>query len=238
VHAAVTDHRIPREPGKPSRFSPPREEAPVIAAPLRPFYARWLTPAERKSPRDLGLALVQLARDKQEHLDALPLALHLLEDALAEHPRDLGVWEAKATCLLLLGQRLPEALAACERVLAAAPEDEVALKLAGLVSLQLEEYETAQGYWRRAMTLNPWMAEYRANFALALSRTGQWEEALRTCRKALDLDPFNAQARTLLAVCLHRQGDKSGALAEFDKVRALQPPDLDMLWEQFRRETH
>ncbi len=236
AHTAATDHRIPREPSRPSR-SVSHEKAPASAAPLKAFYDPWLRPEERESPRYLALALAQIARDKKEMLDSLSLALHLLEEALVEHPRDLALWEAKGTCLLLLQQRLPEALAAFQGVLAEVPNDEGALKLAGLASLQLGEYKSAVDYWRRAAALNPWMADYRASLALALSRLGQWDEALRTCRKAIELDPFNAQARVLLAVCLHRRGDKAQAQAEFEQVRALQAPDFDMLRELFLKET-
>jgi tetratricopeptide (TPR) repeat protein len=236
AHTAATDHRILREPAKPSR-SLAHERGTAALVPLRDFYDSGLTPKERQSPRYLALALVQIARDKKEMFDSLPLALRLLEEALVEDPRDLGLWEAKGTCLLLLQQRMPEALAAFQRVLAEVPNNEMVLKLAGLASLQLGEYEKSVDYWHRAAALNPWMADYRASHALALSQMGRWDEALRASRKAIELDPFNSQARVLLAVCLHRRGYKTQAQIEFERVRALQPPDFDTLRELFLKET-
>ena len=66
--------------------------------------------------RDLGLALARLADDDKEPGPRVaPLAVPLLESAVANDPEDWLAWEAKARLLEAVGRR-SEALAAYQTV--------------------------------------------------------------------------------------------------------------------------
>jgi predicted CXXCH cytochrome family protein len=234
VHTAMNDHRILRAPG---RAAAQATKSFPFRAPVRLFRADELTDAQLNSPRELGLVLVQIARDKGRLRDELPLAVGLIERALVDNPRDIALWEHKGTALVLRRDRLPEALAAFETVLQLCPDHEVALSQAAFVTQLMEKYEEALPYWRRAVAISPRQENYRFNLAMTLSRLRRWPEALDACREAVRLDPFSGRNRVLLAVCLHHNGEQEQARAEFEKVRSLKPPDFDGLKRQFEEGT-
>jgi Flp pilus assembly protein TadD len=236
VHTAMTDHRILRAPGKVHPSSTSRQKR-VFSSPLRLFREEELSAQQFQSPRELGIVVVAIARDKGKYREELPLALRLIERALVDHPRDLALWEHKGTSLVLRKERLPEALAAFETLLQLCPEHEIALSQAAFVNQTMEDYEAALPYWRRAVAISPEQENYRFNLGMTLSRLGRWQEARDACQEAVRLDPFSGRNRVLLAVCLHKTGDKQKAQEEFAKVRVLKPPEFEVLQRQFEDET-
>src|SRR5262249_36412479 len=88
VHTAITDDRIPRAPGKVYHGADRPKSRPPFGSALRFFREEELPPEQRQSPRELGIVLVQLARDKGKFREELPLALRLIERALVDHPDD------------------------------------------------------------------------------------------------------------------------------------------------------
>jgi tetratricopeptide (TPR) repeat protein len=237
VHTAMTDHRIPRAPGKMYQGQGDGKAPPPFGAPLQFFRADELPAEQLHSPRELGIILVENARDKGKWRDELPLALRLIERALVDHPKDLALWEHKGTSLVLRRERLPEALAAFETLLQLCPDHESALSEAAYCHQLMENYEAALPYWQRAVAVSPQQENYRFNMAMALSRLGRWREALRAAEQAVRLDPFSGRNRTMLALCLHKTGKKELAREEFEKVRALKPQEFEMLQEQYEEET-
>src|SRR5262249_41635716 len=121
VHTASTDHRVPRDPGRPAaRRSGPRPPFPLV-----PFYAGQPGPAAPDGARDLGLALLRTAAPGQPDAEELArTALPLLEAAVDRGAGDLAARVGKGRALLQLG-RPAEALAAFEAVLASRPDSEV-----------------------------------------------------------------------------------------------------------------
>jgi hypothetical protein len=237
VHTAMTDHRIPRAPGKANHGQDRPKSRPPFGSALRFFREEELPPEQRQSPRELGIVLVQLARDKGRFREELPLALRLIERALVDHPEDITLWEHKGTNLVLRRERLPEALAAFEKLLQLCPDHETALSEAAFCHQLMRNHEAAIPYWHRAIEVNPQQENYRFNLAMDLSRLRRWQEALQAAEQALRLDPFSPRNRTMLALCLHKMGRKEQAREEFDKVRALKPLELQMLEMQFEEET-
>jgi hypothetical protein len=87
----------------------------------------------------------------------------------------------------------------------------------------------AHPYWRRAITVNPWKPEYRRRLSLLLVKEDAWNEARTQCEAWLRLDPFSTEARATRVRCLLAAGDKTEARAEFARIEALSPPNLDEL---------
>jgi tetratricopeptide (TPR) repeat protein len=237
VHTAMTDHRVPRAPGKVHHAPERRKSRPPFGAPLRFFREDELPPEQLQSPRELGIVLVQSTRDKGRYRDDLPLALRLIERALVDHPDDLELWEHKGTNLVMRRERLPEALAAFEKLLQLCPDHESALSEAAFCHQLMRNHEAALPYWQRVIKVNPEQENYRFNMAMVLLRLRRWQEALDAAEQAVRLDPFSARNRTMLALCLHKTGRKEQARTEFEKVRALKPPELEALEQQFEEET-
>ncbi len=101
AHTAVTDHRVPRRPGAAEARRPPR----TGGLPVMNFRQDELVPEDADAARDLGVALVQLARQPGPLRERLPpVAAPLLEAAVRSAPGDVLAWEARAEALALLGR--------------------------------------------------------------------------------------------------------------------------------------
>jgi tetratricopeptide (TPR) repeat protein len=127
----------------------------------------------------------------------------LLEQAVRYDPDDLDAREAKGAALLLQ-RRVRESLAAFETVLAHSPRRERSLVQAARLTQQLQQRDASRRYWRQAVAVNPWMANYRQSLALLLAEQGAWEDCRRQCEVWLRLDPASGEARALLAKCQTR----------------------------------
>jgi tetratricopeptide (TPR) repeat protein len=150
----------------------------------------------------------------------------LLASAVGNDPEDWPAWEAQAQLLTALGRR-GEALADCQRVLAGAPRRETALADGAALARQLGQRDLAIDYWRRASAVNPWAPEYRGGLATLLAAKEAWDE----------VRPASVEARMLWVTALLRAGRKDEARAEFDKVKALRPPNFAKLQAWFARES-
>jgi Tfp pilus assembly protein PilF len=215
IHTTVVDHRILRR-------DEPSGAVPAVAPrpgqmPLVPFHQDLIDPESVEAARDKGLAILSTAKQQQ-----LPpwareavgqLAQPLLDKAVRHDPDDIAALEGRALALALQG-RPREALAGCEQVLHRAPRREATLALAADMAATMNQLDSAQGYWERALDVNPWLAHYHARFAEVLGRRGRWSEALERCRAALRLNPAK-DVRKLLVNCLLRRGDREGAEGEF-----------------------
>src|SRR5262249_43070097 len=141
-------------------------------------------------------------------------------------PEDWDAWLAKAQALRAQGRR-SEAIAALEAVLAKEPRREMALTSAASLAQDLGQVDAAVDYWRRAVAVNPWAANYRRSLCLLLARKGAWEERRADAEAWLRLDPASIDARQTWVGCLLHTGHKDEGRAEFDKIRALHPANFD-----------
>ncbi len=225
AHTASTNHRILRRKENAGHGSLARKLWADL--PITLFHDG--DPKDPERTRDLGIGLVALmSKGKIEPLLYNSRALGLLEAATLRDPDDVEAWQARGHALMLRNQRLP-ALTAFETVLAKRPDYETILIAAAATAQGLQDHERALKYWRRAVELNPWMPEYRANFAGLLARQGALDEVRRQCDELLKLDPGHVEARMLRINCMLRAGQSTDALAEFAKVEALRPPNLEEL---------
>jgi tetratricopeptide (TPR) repeat protein len=156
----------------------------------------------------------------------------MLESALRQAPDDVMAWQAKGWAFQL-ARRHAEALAAFQSALDRAPRLESALVGAGTSAYALGQVEPALGYWRRAVEINPYAAQYRQYLALLLREKGEWEAVRPHCEAWLRLDPASAEARALWVDCLLHAGQVPEAREEFRKLEALAPPNLAELRARF-----
>jgi Tfp pilus assembly protein PilF len=234
AHTAATDHRILR---RADRVAPEESRRPRRVLSFVPFRRERLDPDDRDAGRDLGLALVQaFAQGKASPEGAGAEILGMLEDAVQHDPGDTEAQEGKALVLTFL-KRPDEALAAYEAVLARAPNREISLARAAMLTQKQRRYEQALSYWRRTVAENPYEASYRASLAQLLARQKAWSEARPHSDAWLRLDPGNVKARMLWVSCLLRTGEPDLARTEFEKIKRLRPANLPLLEARFAVES-
>jgi tetratricopeptide (TPR) repeat protein len=189
-----------------------------------------MTAQERTdAERDLGVGIGK--RDPEAAAYALPL----LEAALAARPDDTIAWEIKGWSLGLL-DRGHEGIVAMRTALAQAPNRESALLGLAFVATKANQSQLAIDAFRRVIAINPWNERYRAEFAQALGRAGDWRGAVAACREALRLNPVRFELRKLLVQCLLQLGESERARAELETVLEFAPSDRDALLRWFARQ--
>jgi tetratricopeptide (TPR) repeat protein len=226
AHAAITDHRIPRSPDQ-----PPRPDSGLGPTDLRllSFFREQVHSPDPEYERDLGVALGtipwQAPADKDSRRKA-ERALPLLDKAVRRAPGDVAAWEAKGVALVSLG-RPAKALEALDKALEREPGRELTLSQAARVAEELDRGEAMLNYCRKLVAVNPWNAEGRGLLARAYFALEKWDQAQAAAKKTLELDPASCTARMVLVGCLLKRGEQREAEAEFDRIVALQPPNLD-----------
>jgi len=86
------------------------------------------------------------------------------------------------------------------------------------------DYDAALTSYRLALRDKPDDLRVLQNMAIAYSRTGRLEEAIRAYRRALEIDPSVSGAHYGLAFLLIKRGDLSGAEKHLEAFLA-SPPD-------------
>ena len=106
---------------------------------------------------------------------------------------------------------------------------EVTLRNAAELAMVLKKWDTAIGYWDRALQVNPWRWEYHYGLASAHAQKGAWGHAVMAANKALQFNPARLEIRDLLMVGYVQLGDKAKARAEVDRILGFNPPDAEQL---------
>jgi tetratricopeptide (TPR) repeat protein len=146
-----------------------------------------------------------------------------LQGFLAELRRHLHAVAATAGTLETASQRT-QALLEEERSLAAdARERELRaearrLNNAGVLSYHQGAYDTSVQQFRRALELDPSLAEAWNNLALAHTEMRRDGEALEAFKKALELDPSVGQVFNNLGYLYHRRGEHENALEMYERA--------------------
>jgi tetratricopeptide (TPR) repeat protein len=228
AHTAITDHRITR---RIQAASPPPQARKLRPGevPLRHFHRDLAAPNDPEMDRDLGLALVALAKERSPASRQLSeMALDYLNPAIRRGPQDIPAWIARAKALALLGQ-VREALTSCERVLALVPSREESLMDAARYAEQLDDRTLAITYWERHRAVNPSSATSQFELARVRSLEKEWDKAVSECREVLQRNPTHINARLLLVGYHLERGEKALAKAEFEIVLSLRPSDPEGL---------
>lgn len=224
THTAITDHTVPRS-AKPAPAQKAEDPAVTGLALLMPFGAKRLEENNPDKHRNLGIALLVVARKQHDTGVArtyVERALPLLEKATANDPADTPAWEARAIAYFLADEP-GLALTSVLTVLQLEPERETALLLAANITMQLLRPAEAREYATRALKIDPWSWQAYHLVAASLVQERNWERGAVACRESLKLQPVNAPARQLLIRCLLGLGDKNQAKAELDLALALLP---------------
>ena len=104
-------------------------------------------------------------------------------------------------------RRFGEAKAAIQRAVALDPLNPRSHRAAGMINYSTRNHEVAIGHLRRALQLNPEMANANAILGNCLIETGQYGEA----RKVLSLEKSDMFRLTGLAILEHRTGNRAAA---------------------------
>ena len=92
----------------------------------------------------------------------LPEAIAIFSEVIRRKPAFAEGWNKRATAYFLAGD-LQRSLADCGEVVRRNPAHFGALSGYGQIYFQLEQFDRAIEYWRRALQVNPNMAGVRAN---------------------------------------------------------------------------
>jgi predicted CXXCH cytochrome family protein len=231
AHTASTDHRIVRR----------ARQVPVGAidldtASFADFYHDRFPGGDSQAQRNLGMGLVKMMTaglvSPQRHGER---ALFLLESALGQYPEDVELRQSKALVLDLL-RRPGETLAEARLVLDRRPGNWRVLAQAASAAQAEGQMDQGIAYWRKAVQINPFVADYQVSLIALLLRAGKMDEARTRCRQLLRLDPFNVSARQAWVGFLLADGKKAEARAEFDIIRRLAPPDLTEREKWFKQQ--
>jgi tetratricopeptide (TPR) repeat protein len=129
---------------------------------------------------------------------------------------------AKATQLHQAGH-LREAEQLYLAVVAADPTHTYALNNLGILASQADRPEEAMEYLRRALSLEPDVAEFHGNLAVAYQAAHGAAVAIAEFREALRLKPTSAQCHTDLGEALLELGQLDEALVRGQEALRLQP---------------
>ncbi|HTU19975.1 MAG TPA: tetratricopeptide repeat protein [Gemmataceae bacterium] len=236
VHTAVTDHRIVRQAQEPARTLPTRVLRPG-EIPLVYFHRDWNDANDPEVQRDLGLALVDLAREASPVRRQLSqTAEPILEAALQRWPNDAAAWEAQGRAQSVQ-ERAVEALASCEQALALAPNRQTALADAAAYAQALGKRSAAITYCQRLLAIDPWASARRFQLAQLWADSKEWEKAAEECREVLRTNPTHLNAHLLLTAYYLETKDRSRAQAELEIVLALHPRNPEAIRRWYRDKT-
>lgn len=100
------------------------------------------------------------------------------------------------------------------------------------------DFEAALTSYRLAQRDHPQDASILVNIAIAYSKTGRLEDAIRSYRRALDLAPGQSGAHYGLSFLLLKRGDRAGAMTHLQAFLSSAPPGDSMAqWIQHAEHT-
>ena len=238
AHASVTDHRVPRRPGRPAS---PKAAGGMLTS-LAPLVAFGKPPDSADLDRDLGVALATLAvrlppgSGTQRLIGSL--ARDHLTTALGLWPGDADAWVALAHARNSLGEAEGR-LAAAERASRLSPDSEAALVEVAAAAQAAGQPGRAVEAATALIAMTPSSSEHRVSRASAYAVKREWAAAEADCRAALKVQPLHPMARLILAASLHRQGNPVDGKREADAAVRLiaEPRQKKAFWDWYQRET-
>ena len=125
--------------------------------------------------------------------------------------------------ILLLGLALPGLWAQSAQPVPLNTADDYLRK--GVLAQQHNDLATAIEDYRKALAIDPKLADARANLGAALSAAGQFDAAIQEDTRALAIAPGNLGIRMNLGLAYYKKGDMQNAHAAFEAVHAARPQD-------------
>ena len=96
----------------------------------------------------------------------------------------------------------------------------------GISAQQHNDLNGAIDYYRKALAIDPKLAEARANLGAALSAAGQFDAAIEEDQKALASAPDKTAVRMNMGLAYYKKGEMEGAHTAFAAVHAARPQDV------------
>lgn len=170
-------------------------------------------------PHPMATQLLGVLRRQQGHLQE---AVHLLEEALASHPRS-AITHLNLGLAQLDLHRPEDALRHFQLALMLKADDRDALLGRAVALRELGRPDEALAFLDRALTVHGEFAEGLLNRGIVLHDLQRHEEAVRTCGRALSLQPENPVACFTLGSSLAELERPLEALDYLDRALGLQP---------------
>jgi hypothetical protein len=224
VHAALSDHRVPRRPGDRSRPLP----GPGHSGHLQTYFADRMSEDDPTLRRDLGVALVQdLRGGPGGPKEFLQHFIGLLKEAAGRDPDDIEAWAALGTLQRMAGEE-DQAIDTFQHVLKRSPNNVPALTSLG--RLLDGDPRLSAAYFLRGVNAYPSDPAFQSLLAFAHVSGNRWAEAEAPARRWLELEPGEPAARFLLCRVLGSLGKLDEARAQFAilrKMKSSSQPEFD-----------
>ncbi len=124
---------------------------------------------------------------------------------------------------LLLENRVQEAEAVLQQIIAQRPDDPEPHYALGVIWMNCERLTEANAKFRRAIDLDPEFAEAWCNLGIVLSTQGNKAGAIAAFARATEIDPEMADAHSNLGDALMAQGKRSQAITSYRRAAAADP---------------
>lgn len=173
-------------------------------------------------PENIGAAV--LAAQLSARRGDVEAGIDLLQAALRRQPDAAPALNGLAALSLRL-RRLPEAEAACRRLLAIDPDNAVAHFNLGQVADAAGRSADALASYRRAMAINPELAAIRLPLAVALHKLELAEEAMDAYRRVTTGGPDQALALFNLGTLHEARGELAEAATAYEAAIAIVPQE-------------
>lgn len=96
-----------------------------------------------------------------------------------------------------------------------------------VAALEQGDYEQAQGFIKRAININPGLAQLHYTLALVYSARGRLTDAVEEYRQSIRLDPDNTKAYVNIAKIYMSQGDYPRAMLELEAAKIASPSSVE-----------
>ncbi|NOT26808.1 MAG: tetratricopeptide repeat protein [Acidobacteria bacterium] len=123
--------------------------------------------------------------------------------------------------------QLAEAEEVFRTILAAMPDEPVALHYSGVLAHQLDRHDEALSRIERSLAFEPGRADWHSNLGIVLKATGRIDDAAAAFRRAIALSPTHVNAHSNLGVLLKAQGRLAESEAEYRRAIELDPSHTD-----------
>jgi protein O-GlcNAc transferase len=124
---------------------------------------------------------------------------------------------------------LQQAASLCRAILKERPNDAELLHFLGIVYTQMQQYDSAIEYFKKALQFNTTNAEGYLALAIVIEHQGRPDEALQYYEKAVSLNPHNDEVYIRLGDFLKEKGMIDKAINTYKHAVQINPNDANLL---------